>query len=178
MKDFSEFIAGPLKLPIGGKLYTIPPVDITTGLLLRRALDPSDTEAVERLLLGDDEHKGRRRNGAAADDRVMLAGYRRVLGSALDEMLADGVAWDAMDRAYLTAVTDHQRGRVIAEQVWELGYDPKALMATVQAGARLAKSGAASERSIPRQDNSRRTTISPGAKRKRKRRGAARSTGR
>lgn len=157
MKDFTEFIAGPLQVPIGGKLYTIPPIDITTGLLLRRAMNPEDTDAIERLIGGDTE-----------GDELDLAGYRRVLGSALDEMLADGVPWDAMDRAYLTAVTDHQRGRVIAEQVWEVGHDPKALLATVQAGARLARSGVVSVRSTRKRGNSRRTTTSRGAKRKRK----------
>lgn len=152
MKDFRDFAAGPLRLPIGGKLYTIPPIDITTGFLLRRAVNIEDTEAFDELAgLGDE------------------AAYRRILGSAFDEMKADGVPYEAMDRAYLTAVTDHQRGRVIAETVWELGYDPKALMATIQAGARIAKSGVALEPKTRRPDSSRRTNISPTAKRKRKR---------
>lgn len=152
MKDFQQFAAGPLKLPIGGKLYEIPPIDITTGFLLRRAVNIEDVAAFEELTGDGDEDA-----------------YRRILGSAFDEMQADGVAFEAMDRAYLTAVTDHQRGRIIAEQVWELGYDPKALLATIQAGARIARSGAAAAPSTRRPGNSRRTTTKTGARRKRKR---------
>lgn len=151
MKDFTQLAAGNLKLPHGGKLYEIPPISITVGLLLRRALDPDDIEAINALS-GKDQ----------------LDGYRMVLGSALDEMVADDCPWDFMDRAYLTAVTDHQRGRVIAEAVWELGYDPKALRASIQAAARIAKSGAAAANSTQSQGNSRRTTTNQGAKRKRK----------
>jgi hypothetical protein len=151
VKDFTEFASGPLRLPYGGKLYEIPPVSITTGLLLRRALDPEDVQAIQALS-GKDE----------------LDGYRMVLGSALDEMVADGCSWDFMDRAYLTAVTDHQRGRVIAEAVWEVGHDPKALRASIQAAARIARSGVVSESRTPKPANSRRTTTSRGAKRKRK----------
>ncbi len=160
MKDFTELAAGPLRLPIGGVLYTIPPIDIPTGLLLRRTLDPEDVDAIKELS-GDDE----------------MSAYRRVLGAALDEMVADGVSLPAMERAYLTALTDHHKGRVIAELVWEVGHDPKALRDWVEAGARIAKSGAASDSRTPRQGNSRRTTTSPGAKRKPTKRAHAASSG-
>lgn len=125
MKDFTEFAVGPLRLPYKGKLYEIPPVDIATGLLLRKAVTEQDAKALEELAGTDEE-----------------AGYRRILGAAYEEMKADGVPWEFMDRAYLTAVTDHQRGRLIAEVVWEVGHDPKAIPALMSAAARIATSGA------------------------------------
>lgn len=125
MKDFTEFATGPLRLPIGGKLYTIPPIDIATGLLLRKAVTDQDAKALEDLAGTDEE-----------------AGYRRILGAAYEEMKTDGVPFDALDRAYLTAVTDHQRGRVIAEVVWEVGHDPKAIQGLMSAAGRIATSGA------------------------------------
>jgi hypothetical protein len=128
VKDFTEFAVGNLRLPIGGKLYEIPPVTIAVGLLLRRILDPEDVAAIDELRGTDEE-----------------AGYRRVLGKAYDEMKADGVPWAALDRAYLTAVVDHQRGRLVAETVWEVGHDPKAIPGLIQAAARIANSGAAEE---------------------------------
>lgn len=124
MKDFTEFAVGPLRLPYKGKLYEIPPVDIATGLLLRRAVEGQDAKALEELAGTDDE-----------------AGYRRILGAAYQQMKDDGCPFDLLDRAYLTAVTDHQRGRIIAETVWEVGHDPKAIQALISAGVRIATSG-------------------------------------
>ncbi len=147
-------------MPIGGKLYTIPPVDIPTGLLLRDALEQQDQSAVDELA-GDDD----------------MSAFRRILGAAFDDMMADGVSMGALDRAYITALTDHHKGRVIAELVWEVGHDPKALRDWVQAGARIARSGVESEHNPQPQGNSRRTTTSRGARRKPIKKVSAGSTG-
>lgn len=148
-------------MPIGGKTYTIPPVSIATGLLLRNAVIGDDAKALEELA------------GNSEED-----GYRRILGDAYDEMKADGVPWDALDRAYLTAVTDHQRGRIIAEVVWEVGHDPKATMALISAGARIATGGVGAEHSTLRPDSGKRTTTSRDARTKRKKKAPVRSRGR
>lgn len=147
MKDFTEFAVGPLKLPINGRLYEIPPIDIATGLLLRKAVIDEDAKALEELAGTDDE-----------------AAYRRVLGPVYDEMKADQVPWDALDRAYLTAITDHQRGRLIAETVWEVGHDPKAIPALMSAAARIATSGVGGASSTVKPGSGNGTNINPAAK--------------
>jgi hypothetical protein len=146
VKDFTEFAVGPLQLPIKGKLYTIPPIDIATGLLLRKAVIDEDAKALEELAGTDDE-----------------AAYRRVLGPVYDEMKADHVPWDALDRAYLTAITDHQRGRLIAETVWEVGHDPKAIPALMSAAARIATSGAAAANTTQTPGSGNGTNTNPAA---------------
>lgn len=160
MKDYLEFAVGPLRLPVNGKLYEIPPVNIATGLLLRKAVVDNEQAAIEELAGGDEE-----------------AAYRRILGPVYDEMKADGVPFAALDRVYLTAITDHQRGRLIAETVWELGHDPKAIEGLMQAAGRIATFGVAPASSTPTRNSGRTISTSRGAKRKRETTPAGRSTG-
>jgi hypothetical protein len=102
-KDYSEIVE-PLVLPIHGKSYTIPPIGIKDGL------------AFDAILKADDE-------SSMSDEE-----FRRVfLGAALDEMRADNVPGPAVTRAAMTALADYQRGRDVAEVMWETGGDPRAL---------------------------------------------------
>jgi hypothetical protein len=104
-KDYSELV-DPLVLPIGGKEYTIPPVGAADGIRFATSIDPNlpDAEPI-------------------SDDEFMTM----FLGPAYDDMLADNVPSPAMMRAAMTALAEHQRGRSVAEVVWETGADPKAL---------------------------------------------------
>jgi hypothetical protein len=104
-KDYSELVE-PLVLPIAGKQYTIPPVGAADGIRFNLAVDPTTNTAT-----------------SISDDEFM----RMFLGDALDEMVADNVPSPAMMRAAMTALADFQRGRSVAEVVWETGADPKAL---------------------------------------------------
>jgi hypothetical protein len=149
VKDFTEFAVGPLRVPINGRLWELPPIDIATGLLLRRAVTDQDAAAIEELAGTDDE-----------------SAYRRVLGPVYDEMKAAGVPFAALDRAYLTAITDHQRGRLVAEMVWELGHDPKAIEGLIQAAGRIATSGVGPAPTTPRRNSGKTTRTSRGAKQK------------
>lgn len=115
-KDYNEF-ADPLKLPINGKVYTIPPVGLADGIKLTAAfLGGEDAPVVK-----DDEFN------------------TILLGPAYDEMLADNVPSVAVVRASLTALADFQRGRATAEILWETGGDPKALTAWVEANSNRAQ---------------------------------------
>lgn len=98
MKDYNDLVP-PLALPIGGKTYTIPPVSARLGLTMQ-----TDIEAL------------------ASWDGVRM--YQEFLGETYDEMMADGVALGALDRAFLAALADYQVGRDRAEMVWEQGADP------------------------------------------------------
>ena len=103
-KDYSE-VADPLILPIGGNEYTIPPVTAQDGI--RFQLATSGAEGAEPI--GDDEFT------------------RIFLGDTADQMYADNVPAEAIARAAMTAMTDHTRGRQMAEIMWETAGDPKAL---------------------------------------------------
>lgn len=107
-KDYNE-IAEPLVLPINGKKYTIPPVDIDGGKRLVEGLAP-DTDRP----LSDEEFK------------------EITLGSALADMRADAVRMSAINLAAMTALADHQATRGAAEIMWETDGNPKVLEAKVQ----------------------------------------------
>jgi hypothetical protein len=112
LKAYEEFAQEPLTFPIGGKEYVTPPLGFTDGIRL------------QRVLAGEDESL----NDAPAEE-----GWRLVLGTAFDEMVADKVPLEAIARAGFTAMTDFQFGREQAERVWEAGLDPKALADAVTA---------------------------------------------
>lgn len=108
-KDYTEFNE-PLALPYRGKVYEIPPVSARDGATLLQALDP-DSDVV---LTRDDER-------------------RILLGGVLEQMEADGVPAAFVARCVVTALTDFQAGREVAEIVWEHGADPKAIEAWLTA---------------------------------------------
>lgn len=111
-KDFREF-AEPLRLPINGKTYDIPPVPARLGISLLG------------LAKGDD-----------VPELASLTGmdlWKALLGSAWDEMVADDAPMSAIARAGLTALADYQQGRAVAEAVWEGGISPERMAARVAA---------------------------------------------
>lgn len=100
--DYSEF-ADPLRLPVNGKTYEIPPIGIATGLRITAQTEqktPLTNEEFRRLLLGD----------------------------VYDELLADNIPGPAFSRIVLTALAEFQYGRSVAEITWETGGNPKALL--------------------------------------------------
>ena len=112
LKAYEEFAQEPLAFPISGKVYVVPPLGFTDGVRL------------QRVLAGEDDSL----NNAPAEE-----GWRLILGTAWDEMVADNVPIEAIARAGFTAMTDFQFGREQAERVWEAGLDPKALAEAVTA---------------------------------------------
>ena len=120
LKAYEEFAQEPLAFPVGGKVYVVPPLGFTDGIRLQRVLAGEDDSLTD----------------APAED-----GWRLVLGSAFDEMVADKVPIEAIARAGFTAMTDFQFGREQAERVWEAGLDPKALAAAVTAAREALDKG-------------------------------------
>lgn len=111
-----EDIIGPLVVPVRGKEYTLPAVTLADGLKL---------------------HASRTNAAPLLSDEL----YRIILGDTHDQMLADHVPGDVIDRVFWTAYTDFTSGRDSAEEVWESGL-PKALrdaakevLKTLQGGA-------------------------------------------
>lgn len=112
-RELREFFDGSLRLPIGGKVYVVPPISATDGLWAThfmelgiaaaagQDLDPRD---IEKLKLDDD------------DERDL---YERVLGPALEEMRADNVDWPSITRAGQTAFIFFTQGEEAATRIWE-----------------------------------------------------------
>lgn len=89
-----------ITLPINGKHYTIPAPDAATGLEVTRLMEvvtrvandqgaPTEAE-VENILTLDRK---------AGGDLIS-----RIMGPALDEMVADGVKWPVVKLAFTTAL--------------------------------------------------------------------------
>lgn len=106
--DYNEVETDPLVLPINGKKYTIPEVNIADGIRF--------TEVVE---------------GDASKTMTDEEFFRTFLGSTYDEMLADNVPGGAVHRAASAALADFQSGRALAEIMWKTGGDPKGLQELV-----------------------------------------------
>lgn len=101
-KDYDE-IGDRLRLPIGGKTYTVPPVDVDAGIRINRMRENPD-----EATLSNDEFA------------------RLVLGDVVDELVADKVPWAAFNRAASTALAYALYGADVAEHVWNGDPAPKA----------------------------------------------------
>lgn len=160
LRDLSEFLDEGLVYPLpasaftveagaeprfpDGKTYTVPSPDAKNGLWLTAMADlavkattggkVSDAD-LNRLKLDDDEER---------------TFYQRVLGTAYDEMLADGVKWTALQTigrdAYLCfAMSQDAADRVLAQTLAGQGEAlARANRATRRATTRTAKKTAGS----------------------------------
>lgn len=137
LKAYEEFAQEPLAFPIGGKVYTVPPLGFTDGITLQRVISGEPTELTD----------------APVED-----GWKLILGPVFDEMVADKVPMEAIARAGFTAMTDFQFGREAAERVWESQLDPKALAEAVTAASSLADSRPSSSTGAARKTRKRATT--------------------
>ena len=107
--DWAE-IAG-LRLPIGGKVYALPPISSELGLRIIAIM-----EFGSDLAHGRDPNVGDTAVLSDADERAL---YLDILGPCHGEMIADGVAWEALKHAALTAMFDVSMGRPFAEAYWQ-----------------------------------------------------------
>lgn len=99
-----------LKLPIGGKVYSLPLVSAELGLRI-----------VALFELGTDLAQGRDPNPADHEllsDAEELNLFQQVLGAVYGEMLADGVPWTALKHAAMTAMIEVVYDRDRAEAYW------------------------------------------------------------
>lgn len=116
MAKFDDFesVYEPLRLPVHGKTYEIPPVVAAEGIKFTAAASGGEDapffsdEDMERMLLGPDLKQ---------------------------QMLDDGVPDAAIKRVLLTALADFQGGRSAAEIMWATGGDPKAMQEYVRQNA-------------------------------------------
>ena len=134
-EELEEFEDDVLELPIQGKTYVVEAVDGETGLWAQRIV-----ETVQAARQAGDVDAGRLSDG---DERILC---ERMLGSALREMLDDGVKWPRISHAGMTVFFWTTMDRETAEKYWKSGGNPEAARSaasTPQRGSRRASEGAA-----------------------------------
>src|SRR6478752_5332110 len=119
-KSYDDFANASLRLPIKGKMYVIPSPDAATGLFCQRLMAVGTSAALGQ------EPEGDTVDAILSDDDERDL-YRRLLGPAWDEMIADDVPWMVMQHAGTTAMVWVTNGWNAAEEYWNRqGPDPKA----------------------------------------------------
>lgn len=98
----------PLKLPIGGKTYTIKACSADTWLKLHVIAERMDRTLKSGNI--DDE------DGTSVQELLRLS-----LGDTLDQMVAGGVSGQELNVAGYTAFFWHLGNEATAEQVWNAG---------------------------------------------------------
>jgi hypothetical protein len=111
-QPLDEFFDPTLRLPIRGKTYVVPSPSAQDGLFVmqlvtiaerQRAGEHLDSASLESLHL---------------DDKDEQSLYERLLGPALPEMVADGVPWEMVQHAGMTAFIWVSGSREAAEKFW------------------------------------------------------------
>jgi hypothetical protein len=158
LQAYEVLAAEPLVFPIGGKLYTLAPLGIKTGMRLAG------------VIAGDDK---------SLNDLPAQELWRIVLGPLWDELLADDVPSEAVARAGMAAMADFQYGRAVAVAMWETGDSPEALAARVAASKATSNPSTSSESGgkTPSQASTSRTKSRPGTPRAAKKTTVSRSPG-
>jgi hypothetical protein len=147
-KDLGDYVldGASLRLPIGGKVYVVPPVPALVGLRAQTIMNlgmaaglAADTgqqvgiSEADKEILSDEDEKNL---------------YADLLGTAYGEMMTDGVPWKVLKHAAVTAMIDCTGDRERAEAFWEsLGNRPAPLDKKPPAAR---KSTAAARKSRPR----------------------------
>ncbi|GAA0934961.1 DUF7426 family protein [Nonomuraea longicatena] len=90
--DLNEFFNDGLPLPVGGKVYHVPPASAEVGLFCQKL-----------MVAGISAANGQEIDAADLDDDGEKDLYRRVLGDAYDELIADGVSWAKIKHCGVTA---------------------------------------------------------------------------
>ncbi len=111
-EDLDEFFDGNLKLPIGGKVYAVPSPDIETGLYCQRIAETGLAMRRGQQLSESDVEALR------LDDSQERDWYRRLMGTAYDEMISDGVSWAKVQHAGATTFAWITSGSKAAERTW------------------------------------------------------------
>lgn len=108
--DWAQLVG--LRLPIGGRVYLLPPISAELGPRVQALIDYGIDIALGNDPEADDA-------GQVLDDVAERDLYKEVLGQVYDVMQADGVPWAALKHAAMTSIIDATRDRAEAELYWE-----------------------------------------------------------
>lgn len=120
-KELDDVFDSSLKLPIGGKIYTVHAVDAKTGLWLK-----SITEIAARRMNtaaggGPKELSEQEAASLELDDDEEFDLFQKLLGPTLEELKADGVDWERIKLVGKTATIYAMHDKDTAEQFWNNG---------------------------------------------------------
>jgi len=134
--DWADLVG--LRLPIGGRVYVLPPISAELGPRVQALIDFGID-----IALGNDPDADEA--GEVLDDVAERDLYKEVLGPVYDAMQADGVPWAALKHAAMTSIIDATRDRADAEAYWErLGKPEPAKTPVKQPADRKPRKGTAS----------------------------------
>lgn len=115
MRDLNEVLDLQLRLPIGGKTYTVNPPTAATGAILINRLAAGI--AVDAGVELDDDTRGM----VAVPDEDVPDFARQCLGTTYDQMVDDGLSKPQLEFAVTTAFLAWTVGREYAELWWDSG---------------------------------------------------------
>lgn len=152
---------GPIELPIGGKTYTLPSVSAELGV--RLTLIAERSAEILTIAARNDEARAKAAEAGEPEPELEplpdfeIEGIDKVddmnkalLGPLYDQMVADGVPFEALVMAGQVATHDFLYGRAAAEAYWNSGGDPKAVAETLPAANVFSQSTGA-ENTTPTQ---------------------------
>lgn len=113
-RDLDEFFRPSLKLPIRGKVYEVHSPDAVTGLWAQRLMSSATRAAKDENAELTEEQA----NSLMLDDQEEADLYKRLLGPAFQEMVDDGVNWEMLKHAGMTALIWAAGNTEAAETYW------------------------------------------------------------
>lgn len=111
-QDLDEFFDPSLRLPIRGKTYVVQSPTAADGLWVMRLVTAAERQRAGEQL--DDATL----SGLQLDDAEERGMYERLLGPVLAELEADGVPWEMVKHAGMTAFIWVSGSREAAEKFW------------------------------------------------------------
>lgn len=141
-EEIDERYNTTIDLPIKGKTYSIESVDAETGLWAQRMM--SAAGLVEQAEESGKDITSEEIASLRLDDKQEIDLYRRLMGEAYDQMLADKVPWEWVKLAGTTTLIWCVSTRDEAEKFWNAGGSPEAKRPEPQdrkAPARKARQG-------------------------------------
>lgn len=135
-KDLTEYLdAEPLRLPVKGKTYTVPPASAELGLWCRATYSAAQADTDEE-------------ESAAVAQIPQLRGDKTlaqtVLGSAYEEMRRDGLEDVYVEFCAAVTYLWIVGGEEAAQTYWQAGGDPNAVRPANRADRRARRTGASS----------------------------------
>ncbi|MEV4078950.1 hypothetical protein AB0J43_01485 [Nonomuraea fuscirosea] len=118
-RNLDEFFDPSLRLPVGGKVYVIPPPDAEVGLLVQRLMNAGiAAEAGQDV---DEEGLNDLAESVLTNDSDEKDLYQRLLGPVWDEMFADRLDWPVIQHVGQTVLLWVAAGVDAAAKHWEAG---------------------------------------------------------
>ena len=142
-QDLDEFFDYTLPLPVGGKVYVVPPATAEFGLYCQRLLSDGAVTVAGGEVAGPPPKMH-------FDDDEEINIYKLALGETLyKELITDGVSWPRVQLIGQTAIVWIGGNIALAEQYWSSGGRPEASAPTNRAARRSTGTAGASRTRRP-----------------------------